>query len=93
MGLKLFKVLSDNSRKKDDAPTERLEINRVRITIEEQCNKYIHSSDDIYRFEAYPDVIDATLAVLESKSFQEKYEFAQESESIFLIRLRELDIL
>lgn len=74
-------------------PMERLEYNRVRATIEEQCEKYLKDSDDIYKFESLPNAIDATLACLESTQFLEKYEFSQVSETCFIVRLRELDIL
>lgn len=90
---KLFSALIETSKKRDDTPMERLEYNRVRATIEEQCEKYLKQSDDIYKFEALPSAIDATLACLESTQFLEKYEFSQVSETCFEVRLRELDIL
>lgn len=91
--MELLNALAQVSRRKDDTPMERLEYNRVRATIEEQCEKYLKSGDDIFEFEALPSAIDATLACLESKQFAEKYEFSQISETCFLVRLRELDIL
>ena len=91
--MKLWHALATVSKRKDDTPMERLEYNRVRATIEEQCEKYLRSSDDIYKFEALPNAIDATLACLESQQFLEKYEFSQVSETCFIVRLRELDIL
>lgn len=93
MGLKLFYALGEAAKKKDNAPMERFEYNKVRSTIESQCRKYLKSSTDIFKFEALPSAIDATLACLESKIFQEKYEFSQVSETCFIVRLRELDIL
>ena len=93
MSLKLFKALADNSKKKDNTPMERLEYNRVRATIENQCEKYLKSIDDIYKFEALPSAIDATLACLEGKQFLEKYEFNQVSETCFIVRLREFSLL
>lgn len=91
--MKLFSALSKVSRRRDDTPLERLEYNRVRATIVEQCEKYLKYSDDIYKFEALPNAIDATLACLESPQFLEKYEFNQVSETCFVVRLKELDIL
>lgn len=91
--MKLFNALMTVSKHKDDTPMERLEYNRVRATIEEQCEKHLKDSNDIFKFEALPNAIDATLACLESKQFLEKYEFSQVSETCFIVRLRELDIL
>ena len=91
--MKLFNALANVSRRKDDTPTEKLEYNRVRATIEEQCEKYLKDSEDVFKFEALPSAIDATLSCLESKHFLERYEFNQISETCFIVRLRELDIL
>lgn len=91
--MKLFHALASVAKHKDEAPMERLEYNRVRATIEEQCEKYLKDSEDIFKFEALPNAIDATLACLESEQFLEKYEFSQVSETCFIVRLRELDIL
>lgn len=91
--MKLFNALMQVAKRKDDTPMERLEYNRVRATIEEQCERYLKDSDDIFKFEALPNAIDATLACLESTQFLEKYEFSQVSETCFIVRLRELDIL
>ena len=90
---KLINALIETAKKKDSTPMERLEYNRVRATIEEQCEKYLKNSDDIYTFEALPSAIDATLACLEGQQFLEKYEFIQLNETCFSVRLRELDIL
>lgn len=91
--MKLFHALTQVSRRRDDTPLERLEYNRVRATIEDQCARYLRDSEDIFKFEALPSAIDATLDCLESPQFLEKYEFNQVSETCFIVRLKELDIL
>lgn len=92
--MKFVNALFDTTlRRRDDTPMERLEYNRVRTAIEEQCSKYLKDTEDVYYFEAMSNAIDATLACLESKNFLEKYEFTQISETVFAVRLRELDIL
>ena len=91
--MKFISVLLNMWSKKDTTPMERLEYNRVQMTIEAQCETYLKTPTDIYKFEALPSAIDATLTALESKSFQEKYEFNQVSETCFIVRLRELNIL
>jgi hypothetical protein len=93
MAIKLLNALAEVAKTKDNTPLEKLEYNRVRATIEEQCEQYLKSTDDIYQFEALPSAIDATLACLEGKQFLERYEFSQISETCFIVRLRELDIL
>ena len=91
--MKLLNALAEKAKFRDTAPMERLEYNRVRATIEEYCEQYLKVTDDIFQFEALPSAIDATLACLESKQFMEKYEFSQISETCFIVRMRELDIL
>lgn len=91
--MKLFNALMEQSKRRDNTPLERYEYNKVRITIESQCSKYLSFPDDVYYFEALPEAIDATLSCLESPQFTEKYEFTQETETLFAVRLKELDIL
>lgn len=86
-------ISSEYLKKKDTEPIERLEYNRIRATIEAQCEKYLVDVDDIYRFEALPSALDATIACLENTSFQEKYEFAQETETVFAVRLKEINLM
>lgn len=91
--MKIFRALLSKTKKKDNVSQERLELNRIRATIEELCEKYLKDSDDIFEFEALPEAIDNTLAILETPYFLERYEFQQITETCFLIRLKELDIL
>ena len=53
--MKLLHALMQVGKRRDDVPMERLEYNRVRATIEEQCAKYLKYSDDVFKFEALPD--------------------------------------
>lgn len=91
--MKFFKEVLKNIQKKDNIPMERYDYSRVRMTIEFYCEKYLTNSSDIFKFEALPSAIDATLSVLEGVQFQEKYEFSQVSETCFIVRLKELSIL
>lgn len=90
--MRCFNALMQVMKHKDVIPMERLEYNRVRMAIEEQCSKYLRDVDDELTFEALPSAIDAALAFLESPQFLEKYEFAQVSESCFVVRMKELEI-
>ena len=91
--MRVVNSLLTNYRKVDKVPMERLEYSKVRNTIEEYCEKYLVSPNDIFKFEALPNAIDSTIQVLESPQFQEKYEFNQVSETCFIVRLKLLDIL
>lgn len=92
--MKFWQALLDTKfKKRDDTPMEKLEYNKVQTAIDRLCDQYLRSPSDILYFEALPSAIDSTLTCVESMEFQEKYEFAQESETIFAVRLRELDIL
>lgn len=91
--MKILNALMEQSKHKDNAPQERFEYNKVRTTVESYCDKYLSSGEDILKIEALSSAIDHLVAYLESPKFLEKYEFAQESETVFLIKLREIDIL
>ena len=91
--MKVLDVLKDNMSKKDNSSTERLERNKVRASIESMCEDRLKDSDDILTFEALPSAINDVISVLEEPVVAEKYEFAQISETLFQIKLRELDIM
>ena len=91
--MKIVKALLSTMKKKDVVSQERFVYNQTRQTIEELCNKYLMNTEDILRFEALPSTIDDTVAILESDYFKERYEFSQVSETLFDVRLRELNIL
>lgn len=92
--LKIIRALNENAKKRDTKPTEKLLTNQIRLTIERLGDKYLKDADDILQFEATSkSALDATLDVLTSDKFREKYEFSQDSETLFSIRLRLLDIL
>ena len=90
--MEIFNALVNNMKRNDTRPLERLEYSKVRSTIENYCQEYLKNSGDIFKF-ALPNALDATIAVLESKRFLEKYEFNQISETCFIVRLRELDLI
>lgn len=91
--MKVFEVLKENMSKKDNSSSERLERNRVRATIETMCEDRLKDSSDILTFEALPSAINDVISVLEEPVLQEKYDFVQISETLFSIRLKELDIM
>lgn len=91
--MEFIKALLEKTKLKDSVHMDRLEYNKVRLAIEEQCDKYLKNSTDIFKFEALPSALDATIECLESKQFQERYEFNQVSKTCFIVRLRELNIL
>lgn len=91
--MKIFRALMRLTNIKDTAPLERLESNRVRATIEGYCEKYLKDSNDILKIEILPCALDAALSALDGQKFLEKYEFEQVSETLFNIRLRELNLL
>lgn len=91
--MKVIGSLKESLHRTDNTPLEKLELNRVRSTIEGLCDKYLPTSSDILEFEALPSAIDATLSVLESSEFLELFSFEQTSDTLFLIKRRRLDLL
>lgn len=91
--MKSAKILFSRLFTKDKTSGERLEKNRVRNAIENLCQTYLVDFDDILTFEALPSVLDSTLAVIEEPALTAKYDFAQVSETLFQVRLKDLGII
>ena len=91
--MKLFSVLKNTYKPADNVSMEHLSANLIRKSIEECCDEYLKSASDILEFEALPNAINETLEVLSMRSFQEKFEFEQISETCFRIKLRELNLM
>lgn len=91
--MKLFRALAESINTRDTKPVERFDYSKVRSTIEDACNKYLKDSSDVLTFEALPSAIDSTLLVLQSQAFKESYEFEQVSETLFKVRMKDIDLL
>ena len=83
--LKIFRALSENAKKQDTKPTEKLLNNQVRLTIEQLGEKYLKDADDILQFEATSkSALDATLEVLDSEKFKENMNLVKIVKHYFL---------
>lgn len=91
--MKSLQILFGRLFSKDKTSGERLEKNRVRNAIENLCQTYLLDFDDILTFEVLPNSLDATLAVIEEPALVSKYDFAQVSETLFQVRLKDLGII
>ncbi len=91
--MKFFNALSSVMKKTDKIPLEKLEISQVQNTIEQLCKEYLKDTDDKLTIEVYPERMSATVVALQNPMFLEKYEFQQVSDSCFMLKLRELDLL
>jgi len=91
--MKTTHILLDKIRSKENKSVERLEKNKVRLEIEQMCEDYLKSANDILTFEALPNILDNVLVVIEETELASKYDFEQESETIFRVKLKEFDIL
>ncbi len=89
---KVVQAIKDNMRKQDTASKERLELNRVRASIEYLCEEHLLSINDVVTFEALPSALDATLAVLSSDTFTRQYDYVQLELTLFRVRLRAIDV-
>ena len=45
--MKLFNALAEQAKRKDNTPMERFEYNKVRVTIEAQCTKYLQDRKSV----------------------------------------------
>ena len=91
--MKVTAAIKALTKKNDTVNKDRLNTSLVRKAIEEQCNIYLKNNQDILEFEALPNALDETVNVLSDYSFQERYEFEQVSNSVFRIKLRDINLL
>lgn len=91
--VKLFNALLQSMKHKDEVPQERLDMNRVRVTLEDYCEQYLSGVGDIFVFEALPGAIDGVVEVLGSEQFLERYDFEQVDDTLFAVRLKDLELL
>lgn len=91
--MKVINALFENMKKTDNTSTEHLEKNRIRSTIEDLCNKHLTDGDYVLEFEALPSSLPYVVSILEEPMFLERYEFQQVSESIFQMRMKEINLI
>lgn len=91
--MKFFKVLRNKLSKNENINREQLEKSRVRVAIESLCEQYLVNFDDVLTFEVLPRALDNTLELIEEQALTNKYEFEQISETLFRVRLKEINIL
>lgn len=91
--MKIFEVIKDNMANKDNSSAERLKRNKIKASLESMCEDRLKDSDDILTFEALPNTLNDVLAILDDEDFVEKYECVQVSESLFKIKMREIDLI
>ena len=91
--MKFIDAVTSVMKKTDKIPMEKLEISQVQNTIEQLCNEYLVETDDQLKIEVLPERMQAAVTALQNPLFLEKYEFQQISDSCFLLKLRELDLI
>ena len=68
-------------------------MSQVQNTIEKLCQEYLVETDDKLKIEVLPERMQEAVSALQNPLFLEKYEFQQISDSCFLLKLRELDLI
>lgn len=91
--LKTFRILSDRFLSKGSNSVDRLEKNKVRNAIERVCLENLLDFNDVLTFEALPNALDSTLAVIEEPSLTKKYDFYQITATLFQARLKEISVI
>ena len=91
--MKFFKAWVDSKKHTDDVQSDRYDYNKVKSAIEATCEKYLRGSDDILTIEIMPNVLDWALSYLTSEEFLENYEFSQVNETLFKVKLKEIDLI
>lgn len=93
MALKSIDILKQTLSQKNKHNSNRLERNKARATIEDMCDNYLKSPDDVLTFEVLPNALDSVLSVIEIPPLSTKYDIMQMDETLFQISLKEIDIL
>lgn len=93
MGFESIPLIKARFMKNPKQQSQRIEKNKVRSAIMEMCQEYLRNPDDILTFEALPNALDATIEVITEPLLLDRYDFQQYSETLFMVKLREFDIL
>lgn len=80
--------------KKDNTSSLRLEKNRTRVSIDNMLQEQLTEYGDVFIFEATPQALDSTIAVIDIPPLSLKYEIVQvEGEiSLFEARLKKIAV-
>lgn len=90
--METIKLLRGKFSKKNKKQSH-LERGKVRMTIDSLCRKYLVDEDCVLTFEVSEAVLNDVLVVIEDSDLVSKYEFCQESKTLFMVKLRELDLI
>lgn len=90
--MKVVNALVDSMKKTDNTSTEHLTKNRIRSSLEETILTKLTDSSMILEFEALPSALPYVISILEEPLFLERFEFQQVSETLFQVRVREIEL-
>lgn len=91
--MEFFNELLDKLKgNKDTTSMERFDRSKTRAALDSMCAEYLQTGDDVLTFEALPNAISDVIAVLDEPVFADKYSYVQVSETLFNIRMRELNL-
>lgn len=87
----LSHLLGKTSSKSKDSNSN-LDKNRIKVEIENCCNEYIKTGDEVLHFEVNPKDLDFVVSIVESNLITKYYIF-QVDRTIFGARLQEVDFI
>jgi hypothetical protein len=90
--MKILNALASTLKKKDNVVRDKIQYSKVKNTIDTYCKEYLKEPSDIFKFEAQPNILDDVLQYLDSKLFLEQYEYTQVAPTLFMIRLKEIEL-
>jgi hypothetical protein len=90
--MKILNALASTLKKKDNVVRDKIQYSKVKNTLDTYCKEYLKEPSDIFKFEAQPSILDDVLQYLDSKLFLEQYEYTQVAPTLFMIRLKEIEL-
>lgn len=90
--LKTLALFLEKFRKKDDDSKRRLDKNRTRSFLDELGTSYLMDFDDTLTIEVSKKALDSIIEIVENGELASKYEIYQISETMFQMRLAEINL-
>jgi len=77
-------------RKKES--NKNLDRSRIKVEIENMCEKYLESSNELLEFEVHPRDLDHVVSIVESEAIS-KYDVFQIDKTLFGAKLKEVELI
>lgn len=90
MAYKSLQAIKSLFLTKEKVDNSLLELNYKIQSIDSMAEEYLENFDDELEFEVYPNTLALAMKAMNSEELTDKYEFSQISNTMFSVRLKEM---